>query len=180
MATSRSMQVFRDACDQLAGALTPHGFKYRKSKRQLFRQGTLFEHRVTFGTSRSVNSLPGHVHLEVWATAWSTALADYRKKERIKLPTNEAVLFGAPIENLFRPAPPYIWYDVGDPKERTAVLARVTAVLRTEVLRAFEIVESLAAFRKAVESKAMPCIEENASRDFFTCFGVNRRSNASE
>ena len=171
MARSASMQVFQDACDALAGVLTPHGFIYRKAKRDVWRQGTLFEHAVTFGTSRSVNSLPGMVHLEVRALAWSSALADYRARVGIELPVNEAFLFDPPIENLFRPAPPYIRYDVGDPAARDAVLAHVAEILRTEVLRAFHLIESPTALREAIDSGMLPCLGETDVRDYFACFG---------
>src|SRR5262249_48664090 len=85
MAMSRSMRVFREVCDALAEGITPHDFTYRKSKREVWRRGALFEHFVNFGTSRSVNSLSGHVHLEVRATAWSTGVADYRRVDRLAL-----------------------------------------------------------------------------------------------
>ena len=165
------MRAFRDACDALAGVLTPHGFTYRKSKREVLRQGARFQHSVTFGTSRSVNSLPGHVHLEVRATAWSTVLADYRRRIGMELPINEAVVFSTTIENIFRPAPPYVRYDVGDLGTRADVLARIAGVLRTEVLRGFEVVESPAALREAVESGAFPCLGEKDIRNYFGCFG---------
>src|SRR2546428_474138 len=111
MAVSESFKIFKSACDQLGAGLAPHGFKYRKSKRDVWRQGRLFEHSVTFGTSRSINWLRGHVHLEVRALAWSTTLADYRQKAGITLPYNEAALFSTTIENIFHPAPPYVRYD---------------------------------------------------------------------
>jgi hypothetical protein len=90
MATTPSMQVFNAACDRLASLMKPHGFACRKSKRDLRRPGKLFEHIITFGTSRSINSIPGSVHLEVSAIVWSTRLAEYRKREGISLPVNEA------------------------------------------------------------------------------------------
>jgi hypothetical protein len=129
---------------------------------------------VTFGTSRSVNSLPGRVHLEVRATAWSIVLADYRQKAGIELPINEAVLFSTTIENLFRPAPPYVRYDIGDAAARAEVLARVAEVLRTEVLRAFDMAESPPALREAVDSGAVHCLGEEGVRDYFACFGTVR------
>jgi hypothetical protein len=174
MAMSKSMRLFRGACDALAGVLTPHGFTYRKSKREVWRQGALFEHSVTFGTSRGVNSLAGHVHLEVRATAWSTALADHRRRRGIELPVNEAVLFSTTIENIFRPAPPYVRYDVGDPGARADVLARIGGALRTEALRAFDLVETPRALRAAIDSGALPCLGEEGVRDYFACFGSAR------
>src|SRR5436305_795373 len=125
MAVTPSMQIFRLACDELGSLLKPYGFKYAWSKRSARRQGGLFEHFVSFGTSRSVNSLPGHVHLEVRASAWSTALADYRGQAGITLPINEAVLFGITIENIFTPAPPYVRYEIGDPLGRDEVMATI-------------------------------------------------------
>jgi hypothetical protein len=175
MATSESMRIFRSACDTLADELRPHGFTYRKSKREVWRQGALFEHSVTFATSRSVNSLPGHVHLEVRASVWSAALADYRRKAGIELATNEAFLFSTTIENIFRPAPPYVRYDIGDPVTRADVLARITRVLRAEVLRAFDLIESPSALRQAVNSGGIPCLEEDDVRDYFACFSKSLR-----
>jgi hypothetical protein len=177
MAKTESMRVFLAACDTLAAVLTPHGFTYRKSKREVWRQGALFEHYVNFSTSRSINSLPGHVHLEVWAMAWSTALAEYRRQAGIELPTNEACLFAIDIENIFRPAPPYVRYDVGDPETRGEILVRIaevlrTEVLRTEVLRVFELVESPSALRESIQARELPCFSPEAVRDYFTYFGT--------
>lgn len=171
MPKTESMRVFRAGCDTLAAVLTPHGFTYWKSKREVWRQGALFEHYVEFRTSRSINSLPGHVHLEVCAMAWSTELAEYRHEAGIELPINEACLFGITIENIFRPAPPYIRYDVGDPETRGEVLAGIANVLRTEVLRVFELVESPSALRQSIEAGELPCFTPDAVRDYFACFG---------
>jgi hypothetical protein len=169
-AASESMRIFRATCDTLAAVLTPHGFTYRKSKREVWRQGALFEHYINFGTSRSVNSLIGHVHLEVRAMAWSTTLAKYRQQAGIKLPINEACLFSITIENIFRPAPPYVRYDVGDPETRGQVLVGITEVLRSEVLEVFDLVESPIALRKSIDAGQLPCLAPEAVRDYFACF----------
>jgi hypothetical protein len=134
MAKSRSLQTFQLACDELGAFLKPFGFTYRRSQRESRRQGRLFEHFITFRTSRSINSLCGHVHLEVSASAWSTRLADYRHRTGISLPINEAVLFGATIENVFRPAPPYVRYDIGDPQARDGVLKGIMQALECDVM----------------------------------------------
>ena len=173
MPVSPSLQIFRNACDELGEVLQAHGFKYRKSRRDCRRQGSLFEHVVTFGTSRSINSLPGHVHLEVTALAWSEALADYRRKAGIKLPINEAVLFGTTIENIFHPAPPYVRYDIGDPEPRGEVLSGIKRVLEGDVLRVLQLVEAPNALHDALEADSIPCLTENAIRDYFACFGGN-------
>jgi hypothetical protein len=65
MVMSESMRVFRDACDALAEGMTPRGFTYRKSKREVWRRGALFEHFVTFGTSRSVKKKRGQVRVRL-------------------------------------------------------------------------------------------------------------------
>ncbi|MBD3309486.1 hypothetical protein GF348_24115 [candidate division KSB3 bacterium] len=170
MAPSESLKIFRQACDGLGAVLTGEGFTYRKSKRDARRQGALFEHIITFGTSRSINALPGHIHLEVRALAWSTELAAYREKAGISLPINEAVLFATTIENIFHPAPPYIRYDIGDPNSRADILQKVEVVLLGDVLRAFDLVESPGALRTAVDDGAMPCLSQAAIRDYFDCF----------
>lgn len=171
MATTESMRVFRASCDTLAAVLTPHGFTYRKSKREVWRQGALFEHYVNFATSRSVNSLPGNVHLEVRAMAWSMALAEYRQQVGINLPINEACLFSITIENIFRPAPPYVRYDVGDPETRGEVQAGIAEVLRTDVLRVFRLVESPSELREFIEAGQIPCFSPDSVRDYLACFG---------
>jgi hypothetical protein len=130
----------------------------------------LFQHIVTFGTSRGINSLPGHVHLEVRALAWSEALADYRRNAGIKLPINEAVLFGTTIENIFQPAPPYVRYDIGDPMKREEVLAGIKHVLEGDVLRAFALVESPRALHDAIAAGSILCLTEVAILDYFACF----------
>lgn len=170
MATSPSMQVFRLACDELGGFLKGHGFKYLRSKRGSTRQGRLFEQIVGFGTSRSVNSLVGQIALDVRATAWSEKLAAYRKKAGISLPINGAVLFSIDIENIFHPAPPYVRYDIGDPNTRAHVLEGIQTVLQRDVLRAFAIVEEPGELRAAVKGKLLPCLTEEAIRDYFACF----------
>lgn len=164
------MHIFRNVCDTLAAVLTPLGFTYRKSKREVWRRGTLFEHYVNFGTSRSINSLPGHIHLEVRAMAWSTALAEHRLRAGINLPINGAVLFSTTIENIFYPAPPYVRYDVGDSETRSDVLARIAQVLRNEVLCVFELVESPSALRESIDAGVLPCFVPEAIRDYFACF----------
>jgi hypothetical protein len=75
------------------------------------------------------------------------------------------------IENIFRPAPPYVRYDVGDPERRGNVLAGIVEVLRTEVLRVFELVESPSALRESIDAGTLPCLIPEAIRDYFACFG---------
>lgn len=171
MPVSPPLQIFRAACDELGNALEANGFKYRKSRRDARRQGKLFEHIVTFGTSRTNTSMPSHVHLEVRAIAWSTALAQYRRKVGIELPVNEAVLFGTEIENIFHPAPPYVRYEIGDATTRRNVLDGIVQVLRTDVLRAFELVESPDTLRDALRRESIPSLSQDTIRDYFGCFG---------
>ena len=54
--------------------------------------------------------------------AWSNALAEHRRQAGKTLPTNEAVLFGTTIGNIFHPAPPYVRYEIGDPQTRGDVM----------------------------------------------------------
>jgi len=170
MMRSESQKIFRNACDILGDILAAQGFTYRKSKRDARRPGTLFEHIVTFGTSRSINALLGRVQLEVRAIAWSDELAAYRDKSGLSLPINTAVLFGITIENIFHPAPPYIRYDIGDPAIREDTLEAIRKVLLSDVMRAFELVESPTQLRDVVKAQAMPCLSEAAIRDYFDCF----------
>jgi hypothetical protein len=114
------------------------------------------------------------VALNVHASAWSNQLADYRQKAGIDLPINEAVLFGTDIENIFHPAPPYVRYDIGDSRTRDEILTNIKAVLQQDVLRAFDIVEDPLAFRAAVSAKLLPCLWDEAIRDYYACFPVDR------
>jgi hypothetical protein len=172
--TTPSMQIFRAACDDLGAFLASYGFKYLKSKRTCTRQGTLFEQIISFGTFRSTNMLGG-VALDVRASAWSKELAEYRKNAGIELSINEAVLFAIDIENLFRPAPPYIRYDIGDPGTRDEILIKIKDVLQSEVFAAFDIAEDPVAFEAAANAQLLPCLDDDAIRDYPTCFTARPR-----
>jgi hypothetical protein len=62
-------------------------------------------------------------------------------------------------------------YDVGDPDTRSEVLAGIAEVLRTEILRVFELVESPSELRGSIEAGQLPCFAPEAIRDYFACFG---------
>jgi hypothetical protein len=174
MSKSPSLQIFQDSCETIAQSLIPNGFKYLKSKRQSQRQGLIFEHIITFATSRSINSIPGNVHLNITAMACSQALADYRQAAGISLSTNESFLFYTPIENIFQPAPPYIRYDIGDPQLRPTIINHINQVLRQDVLRFFELIESPEALRSALKSESIPSLSQDAIRDYFAYFALTR------
>ncbi len=168
MPTTESMKVFRSACDQLGKVLEASGFEYRKSRREARRNGRLFDHLINFRTSRSINSLEGHVHLEVTATAWSEAFGVYRRAKGVDLPINEACLFDTPIENIFQEAPPYIRYDIGDEDERPIVLATIRQVLNEQVLMVFDMIEAPGQLRRYLDSHQVPCLDPfSSARDYF-------------
>jgi hypothetical protein len=166
----QSQQIFQDACTELGELLKTHGFQYLKSKRQACRQGNLCEHIITFNSSRSINSIPGNVHLEIKAMARSDQLERYRQAAGITLGTNESYLFETTIENIFHPAPPYIRYNLGDPQTRDQVMAGIKQILTGDVLRAFDLMESPSAWQKAIEANLLPCLSEEAIRDYLGCF----------
>ena len=82
MPVSESMKIFKVVCDRLGLFLEGQGFKYLKSKRMASRKGKLFDHIITFSSSRSINSLEGHIHLEVRAMACSEKFGIFRKEKR--------------------------------------------------------------------------------------------------
>lgn len=168
MATSDSMKIFKAVVDELGSSLKPSGFKYLKSKREATRQGKLFEHSVTFSSSRSINSLDGHIHLEIRATAWSEEFGEFRRSNGIDLPINEACLFGTTIENIFIEAPPYIRYDIGYENERAGIVQSIENVLNEKVLKAFDLIESPEALESFLQSNKIPALEAfNAREDYF-------------
>jgi hypothetical protein len=159
---SRSMQTFDDACRDIGASLAPFGFTYRSTKRRAFRRGPLFEHLVAFSTSRSINSIPGEVHLSVNALARSDDLAAYRRTIGWKPEHAEPYLFDIPIENILRDAPPYIRYSIGSSGSAAEVLAHVMHILSTEVLPFFDLLEDPAALRKATTQQRIPCLTSEA------------------
>lgn len=98
-------------------------------------------------------------------------LAEYRRKAGITLPINEAVLFETTIENIFHPAPPWVRYEIGDATTRRDILDGIVRVLRNDALRAFDLVESPDALRNVLRAESIPCLSEDAIRDYFGCFG---------
>jgi hypothetical protein len=170
MPKSPSIQIVEDNCQTIAQSLIPNGFKYLKSKRQTQRQGQRFEQIIAFATSRSINGIPGNIHLNITAMACSQALADYRHAAGISLATNESFLFFTPIENIFLPAPPYIRYDIGDPELRADVIETIDRVLQQDVLRFFDLIESPPALKSALGTESIPGLSEEAIRDYFACF----------
>jgi hypothetical protein len=167
---SQSRQIFQNACIELGELLKTKGFKYLESQRQTRRQGNLFEHIITFNSSRSINSIPGNVHLEIKAMARSDQLESYRQAAGITLGTNESYLFETTIENIFHPAPPYIRYNLGDPQTHDQVMAGIKQILTGDVMLAFDLMESPSAWQKAIEANLLPGLSEEAIRDYLGCF----------
>ena len=162
------MKIFKSVVDELGSSLEQYGFKYKKTTRTALRNGRLFKHTITFGSSRSINSLEGHIHLEVRAMACSDEFGDYRRSKGIDLPINENCIFGSTIENLFIQAPPYIRYDVGDEKERSSVIHNIKKVFKEKVLMAFDLIESPQELEKFLQHNQFPVLDSfNTISDYF-------------
>ncbi len=170
MATSESMKVLKSVCDDLGGSLDKYGFKYRKTNRVATRSGRLCEQSIYFGTSRSINSLDGHVHLEVRAKALNEDFGSFRRESGIELPINERVIFNAPIENLFREAPPYIHYDIGDEDERPKIIHKIKTLFEIEVMKMFDLVDSPSILKEYIKNERIPCLEPYNSIDHYLKF----------
>ena len=156
MPASTSMTIFRDSMDRLGETLSEHGFEYRKSKRTAKRIGQMFDHAITFSTSRSINSIPGHIHFEVKAFAWSEKFGEFRRNQGLDLPINEACLFDCPIENIFKQPPPYIRYD---DSERDKILGQVEDILMGDVLTIFELTETPDRLQEQHSENSIACLE---------------------
>ena len=170
MAKSESMKVLKSVCDDLGRSLEKYGFKYRKTNRVATRSGRLCDQSIYFGTSRSINSLDGHVHLEVRAKALSEEFGSFRRDIGIELPINERVIFNAPIENLFREAPPYIHYDIGDEGERPKIISQIKTLFESEVMHMFDLVDSPSALRDYVKKERIPCLDPYNSIEHYLKF----------
>jgi hypothetical protein len=164
---TRSMQTFDEACNDVAASLVPFGFTYRKTKRRSFRQGKLFDHLVGFATSRSTNSIPGEVHLSITALARSDDLAAYRRTIGWRTEYSEPYLFDVPIENIWRPAPPYIRYDIGESVNREDVLKQVKRILAEEVVPFFDLLEQPSALQQTLAKQNIPGLTEEAAQHYF-------------
>jgi hypothetical protein len=170
MARSKSSEVFLEVVAELVRVLTDLDFVYNKSKHTARRQGLLFEQQVTFSSSRSINSIPGNVHLEIKALAWSQTLANYRSEHGLNEVVNDGYFVGTTIENLFVAAPPYIRYNVGDPNTRAAVKEHISQVLQSEVLRFFTLIDSPDQLKESLSKQPIPSLSETAIQQYFACF----------
>lgn len=169
MPISESMKIFTGACDRLGIVLEQQGFKYLKSKRSATRKGILFDHVIAFSSSRSINSLEGHIHLEVKAMAFSEEYGNLRREKGIDIPFHESLLFGSTIENIFTRPPPYIRYDLGNVQERELVLNNIEIVLLEQVMKAFLLIESPHELERFLEKNDFPAMEHfNAVNDYFS------------
>ncbi|MEM7331861.1 MAG: hypothetical protein AAF490_07205 [Chloroflexota bacterium] len=176
---SPSMRIFKAAADQLGEMLKTHGFTYRKTQRRGWKDGRLFQHIVSINTSRSANSVPGIVQLDIRALAYSEAFGAFRRASGISLPVNDSYLFATQIENIFKPAPPYIRYDIGNAATWQAILEHVEQILVTQVFQAFELIESPERLASFLESKPMPCLDaHNAREDYFRFVSDGRTTEA--
>ena len=160
MAASQQQVIFRSACDAIGAALTSDSFRYRKSVRSTVRERDPWTESVSFGTSKT-NILPESVALDVRVSLQCARLGAWRREHGIDLPWNEDFLFSTDVENVTRPAPPYIRYNVYDAAERSRVVERVLNVMRSEVLPLFDLVRDTPALCAAVEAGSFPVPPRN-------------------
>ena len=160
------MQIFDEACNELAALLSTNNFTYRKTMRRAYRHGELFDHLVDFTTSRSINLIPGEVHLSINALARSDDLAAYRRTIGWRVEAAEPYLFDIPIENIWRSAPRYLRYNVGNPSDRANVLNHVKHIINTEVLPFFDLVEQPLKLREALSKQHIPGLAQEAAEHY--------------
>ncbi len=155
-----NMEIFTDAYTHLSAFLQQHGFSFNRTRRISHRDGDLFRHSITFATLRSANSVQGTVMFEVRALASSEKLAEYRSANGIKLPINNAYLFGTTIENIYKPAPPYIRYNIGEEVTREKILLKIENILIEEVINFFSMIETPEKLVSAYKKAPIPCLEK--------------------
>ncbi len=160
------MQTFDEACNDIAALLTTQDFTYRKTKHRAYRHGELFDHLIDFNTSRSIPSIPGEVHLSISALARSDDLAAYRRTIGWRTEAAEPYLFDITIENIWRPAPPYLRYNVGDPADRANVLKHVKHIINSEVLPFFDLIEQPSKVRQTLAKQPIPGLSEDATQHY--------------
>jgi hypothetical protein len=129
-----SRDVYRYACQAIAGHFEPLGFKYRKTHPHFLRKDLVFEYRVSFQSSR--NNVPGqHVRLWMHAGVHSKKLQLWRESQAIPNIRTDYVAGG--MVNLLTKQPMIQW-ELADPISRESVIADAVTFIRDVVLPFFD------------------------------------------
>lgn len=94
----------------------------------------------------------------------------FRYRKKICADRTSNYLFDIDIENIYKPAPPYIRYDIGDARTREGIVAGIIETMETQVLPFFELLEDSNKLHAALDAGPIPGLDEWAVRDYFACF----------
>jgi hypothetical protein len=162
-----SRDVYRGACQAIAGHFKSLGFKYRKTHPHFSRKDDLFRYKVSFQSSH--HNVPGH-HVQLWmhATVHSEALKAWRAT---RLPPNmiSDYVAGGMVHRLTKHA--MVEWELANPVSRPSVIADAVAFTRSDVLPYFDQFRDVKSLIQTLSSRLIPAFDIRFAVEFALCFG---------
>lgn len=131
--------IYLDACQQIASAFQPDGFRYAKSRQKMTRIAGEWKQHISFQSSRD-NVAGARTALWVHANVGNTHLQQWRKANNRRIQYD--AVGGGQLGNLSRPARWFDW-DLTDEEQRARVVEEVITDLRRIALPYFEQFENV-------------------------------------
>jgi hypothetical protein len=159
--------VYLAACERVAVALTPEGFRYAKSGPHLTRVRGDWKERVSFQSSHS-NVAGEHVALWVHAYLENEKLKEWRQRTPSPF-RRDAWVAGGQIGNLHRQHR-WIDWDLAEPARREATILDVIREIRETALGYFALVEDVPEVSRKLLEEDVPMISLDSAVDLLLCF----------
>ena len=169
--------IFDYTCERIAEPLIELGFKYRKSKKDIFKTDKDFIYRIWFQPSiKHGGSIRFIVHISVE----SEKLALWRKSKRDTSDAN-GIIITTTLANITKKEQTLAWYDVGTSIERERVIEEILKQINDFAIPFFERFTSMDFFADEISKqgflphrfkKSLAYLEQHID-DFIECFKPN-------
>ena len=171
--TERTREVFLAACQQIAEAFEPEGFKYARSGPHFTRRNPNFSFQIYFQSSPY--NIPGElVEVNVHANVLSRRLSAWRRAQTGMLHPNDYVA-GGQIGNLL-PSVSWMVWNLADPAERETAIADIIAVINRIALPYFTQFEDIPAFCDYLVGNDVSSMGITLRIEFLLCFADRDRA----
>jgi len=170
-------EIFLYVCERIAQPLSELGFKYRKSKKDIYKTDNNFTYKIWFQPSvKNGGSTRFIVHVSVE----SEKLAAWRKSKHNN-PNSNGLIISTTLVNLTRRDQTLGWYDVATPIERKRVISEILAQINDFAIPFFKRFENVDLLIDEIREqgfiphrfkKSFAYSEQHIS-DFIECFSVN-------
>jgi len=168
-------EVFQAACASIAGAITPLGFKYAKSKLRCTRERNGFTQAIAFQSSR-YNVSGQHVQLWMYATVASLELETWRRRNLPEELASSHVAGG--MVHLLGSKYAMVQWELADSRNRVATIQDAITFIHDEVLPYFAQFDDVAALIAALAEHEVPAFDLVSSVEFANCFGGRAQAQA--